>query len=225
MDWIKIKPQHHLFSDLTEKEGYALIKIQCLTGHLEKMPTREQMLKVTHYKTLTNLQERLKRGSITLQDILNRVLIDVQEVNDKKTYWKEVKQKQRRLQKNVHKEVQEKSHHREDKIREDKIKVYKVKKTQYSEFVSMTEEEYKKLIAKHNEVWTKKAIEMLNIYKGSSGKKYKSDYMAILGWVTEKMAEQKEKTGGREIRDDGIDPEMKKAYMKRLKEKGELSRN
>ncbi len=129
MDWIKIKPQHHLFSDLTEKEGYALIKIQCLTGHLEKMPTREQMLKVTHYKTLTNLQERLNRGSITLQDILNRVLIDVQEVNDKKTYWKEVKQKQRRLQKNVHKEVQEKSHHREDKIREDKI--YKEKMCMY----------------------------------------------------------------------------------------------
>ena len=31
---------------------------------------------------------------------------------------------------------------------------------------------------------------MLNLYKGSTGKTYKSDYMTILNWVTDKVNEK-----------------------------------
>ena len=64
------------------------------------------------------------------------------------------------------------------------------KKTQYAEFVSMTEEEYQKLITNYGEEATKKCIETLDNYKGSSGKKYKSDYRAILTWVVDKIKPQ-----------------------------------
>lgn len=57
------------------------------------------------------------------------------------------------------------------------------KKIKYSEFVSMFEEEYQKLIIEHGEKNTLMFIEVLNNYKGSSGKKYKSDYLTILNWV------------------------------------------
>lgn len=57
------------------------------------------------------------------------------------------------------------------------------KKKTYAEFVTMTEDEYNKLVAAHGEDITKKSIELLDNYKGANGKKYKSDYRAILQWV------------------------------------------
>ena len=56
------------------------------------------------------------------------------------------------------------------------------KKYIYADFVSMTEEEYKKLIDAFGENGTKDRIENLSLYKGSTGKKYASDYLTILAW-------------------------------------------
>lgn len=71
-----------------------------------------------------------------------------------------------------------------------------VPKIKYAEFVSMTEEEYGKLISEHGEEKTKRAIEVLDNYKGSKGKTYKSDYRAILSWVIERVNEEFSKKGG-----------------------------
>ncbi len=60
-------------------------------------------------------------------------------------------------------------------------------KLKYGEFVSMTNAEYEKLISSYGEEFTKKSIEILDNYKGSKGKQYKSDYRAILSWVVEKV--------------------------------------
>jgi len=57
----------------------------------------------------------------------------------------------------------------------------------YAEFVSMTEEEHKKLIAEYGNEAVKKMIGILDNYKGSLGKKYKSDYRAILSWVVSEV--------------------------------------
>ncbi len=64
------------------------------------------------------------------------------------------------------------------------------KKINYAQFVSMTKKEYEKLISDHNEKNTLKFIEILNNYKGANGKKYKSDYLAILNWVIEKTKKE-----------------------------------
>ena len=68
------------------------------------------------------------------------------------------------------------------------------KKKDFAEFVSMTDEEYEKLIKEHGQDLTSKFIETLNNYKGSSGKKYKSDYLAILNWVIKRVKEEKDGT-------------------------------
>lgn len=61
----------------------------------------------------------------------------------------------------------------------------------YAEFVSMTEAEYNKLLKRFGKERTIRAIEKLDNYKGSSGKKYKNDYRAILTWAIEQTPENK----------------------------------
>jgi len=65
---------------------------------------------------------------------------------------------------------------------EDKIK--------YAEFVAMAKSEHEKLIKDYGEEAVVWMIEALDNYKGSSGKKYKSDYRAILSWVRDKAREK-----------------------------------
>ena len=63
-------------------------------------------------------------------------------------------------------------------------------KKKYAEFVSMEEREYQSLVDKYGEKATEKLIELLDNYKGSSGKTYKSDYRAILNWVVDKAQKE-----------------------------------
>ena len=61
-------------------------------------------------------------------------------------------------------------------------------KKKYAEAVTMTEEEYQKLTRQHTTAFVEKCIEVLNNYKLSSGKRYKSDYHTILNWVIERVS-------------------------------------
>lgn len=61
-------------------------------------------------------------------------------------------------------------------------------KKKYAEAVTMTEEEYQKLTGQHTTAFVEKCIEVLNNYKLSSGKRYKSDYHTILNWVIERVS-------------------------------------
>jgi len=63
-------------------------------------------------------------------------------------------------------------------------------KIKFAEFVSMTNDEYEKLLATYGKEMTAKLIEILDNYKGATGKKYKSDYRAILSWVVEKVRKE-----------------------------------
>ncbi len=55
-------------------------------------------------------------------------------------------------------------------------------KTPYAEFVFLRDDEFENLVQEVGEDGVKSCIEMLNNYKGSSGKKYESDYYAIKKW-------------------------------------------
>lgn len=83
----------------------------------------------------------------------------------------------------------------ESKVKESKVKEIKDK---YAEFVSLTKEEYEKLISQHGENATKEMIRILDNYKGSSGKKYKSDYRAILNWVVKRYEEDLKKNNNQQ---------------------------
>jgi len=73
----------------------------------------------------------------------------------------------------------------------------------FAEFVSMTNAEYQALVTEHSEYAAKEFIKILDNYKGASGKKYKSDYRAILNWVIDRFYEQeKKKINGNNTRTD-----------------------
>lgn len=83
---------------------------------------------------------------------------------------------------------------KQDIIAETDVSVKpKKQKIKFSEFVSLTQDEYNKLIQDHSESAVKRMIEILNNYKGANGKKYKSDYMAILNWVVNRYNDEKNK--------------------------------
>lgn len=67
-----------------------------------------------------------------------------------------------------------------------KQQIEKKRKYHYAEFVTLTRDEYTKLCVEHTEEGAKRMIEILDNYKGSKGKRYKSDYRTILNWVVDK---------------------------------------
>lgn len=84
----------------------------------------------------------------------------------------------------------------------------KKKKIKFSEFVSMTNDEYQSLIANKylgSEEAVKRCIEILDAYKGSCGKRYKDDYRAILSWVIDRYLEEFRRTNanGKDICGNG----------------------
>jgi hypothetical protein len=65
-------------------------------------------------------------------------------------------------------------------------------KRHVAEFVTLTLKEYQALKSKYGKVNTKKFIKKLDNYKGANGKKYKSDYRAILNWVIDEVLNSKQ---------------------------------
>lgn len=72
---------------------------------------------------------------------------------------------------------------------------YNPPKRKFADFVSMTNEEYSSLVTKLGEYGAKQCIEILDNYKGANGKRYKSDYRAILNWVISRYEEEQNKKG------------------------------
>lgn len=63
-------------------------------------------------------------------------------------------------------------------------------KKKYLDCVKLSDEEYQSLISELGEKGTERVIEILDNYKGSSGKTYKSDYKAICSWVKKRYLEE-----------------------------------
>lgn len=68
----------------------------------------------------------------------------------------------------------------------------KTSKIHFAEFVTMTNDEYEKLVVAYGKEFTDQCISKLNNYKGASGKNYKSDYRAILNWVVDELKSKNE---------------------------------
>lgn len=77
------------------------------------------------------------------------------------------------------------------KLNEIKEKINKKEnhdeKIHFADFVYMTNAEYEKLVSTHGKDFADQCIQILDNYKGSSGRKYKDDYRAILSWVVDKV--------------------------------------
>ena len=80
----------------------------------------------------------------------------------------------------------EKETYKEEKEREKKPAPTK---TNYAEFVTLTEKQHSTLVEKHGAEKTERIIERLNNAKGAHGYKYDSDYHAISSWVVRAVEE------------------------------------
>ena len=70
-------------------------------------------------------------------------------------------------------------------------------KVQYAQYVFLAKDEYEKLEIEYGKDGVLKLIELLDNYKGQSGKEYKSDYRAILNWVIDKYTKEMKHPGYR----------------------------
>lgn len=78
---------------------------------------------------------------------------------------------------------------RDSKVKKEEEKIH------FADFVTMTNAEYEKLVSTYGKEFADQCINILDNYKGSKGKEYKSDYRAILSWVVDenkKRAESKQ---------------------------------
>lgn len=123
---------------------------------------------------LTN--ESTKSGRVIT--IVNWGLYQTELLRGNKDTNKEVTKSQQR----GNKEVTPNNNDNKDK-KDNKIK--------YDDYVSMTEEEYNKLISEHGEQLIKEKIIDLNLWKGSKGKRTKSDYLTLLSWIRKDQKENK----------------------------------
>ena len=76
-----------------------------------------------------------------------------------------------------------------------RAKERKEEKIYFAEFVTMTNTEYKNLVSTYSKEFADQCITILDNYKGANGKKYKSDYRAILNWVVDKAKQDNIKNG------------------------------
>jgi hypothetical protein len=80
---------------------------------------------------------------------------------------------------------------KEKKVKEKKVKEIKINKNKYADYVSMTQEEYEKLVNQFGETGANERIVNLDLYKGSKGVDYKNDYLTILSWERKNSKDQK----------------------------------
>ncbi len=80
----------------------------------------------------------------------------------------------------------------------------------------MTNREHEKLLAAHGPADTERLIEILDNYKGATGKKYASDYRAILSWVVDRLREEKGRKAKPDLRNNGTPGEFERQALERM---------
>ena len=156
------------------------------------------------------LETSLKRGCFDKASYDERKVLTSEGIKKRASIVVEKRVKMRDKYQQTKEEVSDAETTQETEVETPQSKVKKSKekesKYKYADYVSMTQSEYEKLVSEYGELQTRKMIKVLDNYKGSKGKTYKSDYRAILSWVADKvkkeMPQQKQQTSGRAIPDD-----------------------
>lgn len=124
MDWIKVKNKHLFGTKFTLLEIGAIITIQMLTSHLERIPTDNEIREYVSDNLRRSVEDRLQGQGTTLAHVLLKVCEDVAQVEHKRSSgsarvkkWRISKQEEE----NVTRNVTHPDKIREDKIREDEI--------------------------------------------------------------------------------------------------------
>lgn len=187
--WIKLHrkiQQNYLWSEKRKFSKFeAWVDILLMVNHEDvKVPLGNELIEVKRGSRITSywkLAERWQWSRTKATAFLKLLQVDgmlIVNSDTKKTVLTVVNYDfyQDRETEKSHRKDTEKTPKRRNKNEKNE------KKKDYMEFVSLTEEEYQKLIDQFGESGTQDKMERLNLYKGSTGRKYDSDYMTILSW-------------------------------------------
>ncbi len=117
----------------------------------------------------------------SIKDVINPIKVTFNRIKGDDNTTKESKVKESKVKES------KKEKNTGDKSPDSHSKNKKPTKKNYAPSVNMTEEEHQKLIDKYGPDQTQRMIEKLSNYKEATGKRYKSDYRAILNWVVEAL--------------------------------------
>lgn len=203
MEWIKIK-HVHVPANMTDAELGKLVKFQLEIARLERAMTESEKCAFFGRKEAQKSWRNVtKKHQICEDFVTKKVLEDCNSVTKLRQRNKGNKANSRSNDETVTGDKSDvvTAQIREDNIREDilinkkninKKKIEIIKKN-YHDFVTLSDFEYSKLIEKFGQTKTDWCIQIIGNYKGAKGAKYKSDYMAILGWPSEKYDEKRMK--------------------------------
>ena len=121
MDWIKIKAKH-LYGWPISEVG-AIVRLQLLTAHLERMPTTDEIRAVVPQATCKAVAARLQRTRTTLAQVLHKVCDDCANIEDKRRASRIRQEKWRDDNKNKDtRRITKTKHNAAEKIREEKMR-------------------------------------------------------------------------------------------------------
>ena len=214
--WLKLKrdffKRHdiRIVEDMPNGKDYVLFYLKLLCESVDhegmlrfsdQIPYNEQML-----ATITNTNVDIVRmatkvftelGMMELLDDGTLFMLETQKMVGSETEWAKKKREYRDKKALEDKERTKKDNVRQeiDTDKEIEKKIAPVKK-KYGEFqkVTLTNEEYSKLINEYGEETTHKAIEYLDSYITEKGYKSKSNYLAIRRWVIDAVSKRQRNT-------------------------------
>ena len=145
--------------------------------YLEAIKRRKEVVFLDKYYLIDDIKPIVGTSNLAVflvDENNNRVNVNINSVNDNISTQRKEKQNKGKENKT-------------EDIKEPKKPKKQIPKIQYAEFVSMTEDEHKKLVEAHGMEKVEEMVKVLDNYKGANGKKYKSDYRAILNWVIDRV--------------------------------------
>lgn len=204
-----------IVEDMPNGKDYVLFYLKLLCESVDhegmlrfsdQIPYNEQML-----ATITNTNVDIVRmatkvftelGMMELLDDGTLFMLETQKMVGSETEWakkkreyrdkKALEDKERTKKDNVRQEIEKEiDTDKEKDIEKEHIKTVPAKK-KYGEFqkVTLTDEEYTKLINEYGEETAHKAIEFLDSYIAEKGYKSKSNYSAIRRWVIDAVSKR-----------------------------------
>ena len=177
--------QKEVIDKLTDEQAGKLIKAIYEYVETDKMPQLDSLLEIVIIPFKQNIDRNIDKWEQIKQKRSEAGKIGA-----------EIKKQKQAKQANVNfaksKEANQAVNVNENVNVNDNVNV-KDKKIHFADYVTMTNAEYEKLVSTYSKEFADQCITVLDNYKGANGKKYKSDYRAILNWVVDKVKQEQAK--------------------------------
>ena len=177
--------QKEVIDKLTDEQAGKLIKAIYEYVETDKMPQLDSLLEIVIIPFKQNIDRNIDKW-----EQIKQKRSEAGKIGAEIKKQKQAKQANANFAKS--KEANQAVNVNENVNDNDNVNV-KDKKIHFADYVTMTNAEYEKLVSTYSKEFADQCITVLDNYKGANGKKYKSDYRAILNWVVDKVKQEQAK--------------------------------